>query len=105
MQGWSWKALACLFLSARIASKPLLVAQAVFIDLKPRVGLIRRLGLPWSASTTLPITRPWRTHLRSLLNSKYCHFPEYSIKLPYLLGSNVGKNFGAWVGDDGWTAA
>ena len=43
----------CFFLSARIASKPLIVAQAVFIDLKPGVGLIRRLSLPWSASTTL----------------------------------------------------
>ena len=41
----------------------LIVAQAVFIDLEPRVGLIRRLSLPRSASTTFLRCRNGAFHL------------------------------------------
>lgn len=39
--------------SARITSKPLMVAEAVFNVLKPRTGRISCFSLPWLASMTL----------------------------------------------------
>ena len=53
MPPWRAKIPAWSLRSARITSKPLIVAYAVFSVLNPRTGRINSLSLPWSASMTL----------------------------------------------------